>query len=122
MRALVLAALLLALLGAGCGADPERAASPAPDEDSPQQFRYVEEFVRHELSKTLGGPRGMIESALPFVAFTACWMITRDQTGLPLSPLYVSLGAALASAIVLAVIWVPVAIIILAAGMADRRG
>lgn len=31
MRALVLAALLLALLGAGCGAGPEHAAAPAPE-------------------------------------------------------------------------------------------
>jgi len=84
--------------------EPAAESLRPPGEDSPEQFTYVEEFVRHELSKTLGGPRGMIESALPFVAFTVCWMITRDQTGLPLSPLYLSLAAALASAVVLGLI------------------
>jgi hypothetical protein len=60
------------------------------------EFRYVEEFVRHELSQSLGGPRGMVEAALPFVAFTVAWMISRE--------LYPALGAAVASAVVLAVL------------------
>lgn len=68
------------------------------------EFRYVEEFVRHQLSASLGGPRGMIESALPFVAFTVAWVIVRDRTGLPLSPLQVALGAAVAVAAVLAIV------------------
>ncbi|RYZ26772.1 MAG: DUF3159 domain-containing protein, partial [Propionibacteriaceae bacterium] len=38
------------------------------------QFRYVEELVRHELSRTLGGVRGMVEAALPFVGFTVAWV------------------------------------------------
>ncbi len=82
------------------------AARPLDDaaEGSPPEFRYVEEFVRHELSKTLGGARGMIESALPFVAFTISWVLTREGTGLPLSPLYLSLGAALGIAVVLGLI------------------
>jgi hypothetical protein len=42
------------------------------------EFRYVEEFVRHELSQSLGGPRGMLEAALPFVAFTVAWMAGRE--------------------------------------------
>ena len=89
--------------------EPERASasdSQSPDQqtDDEPQFRYVEEFVRHQLSKTLGGPRGMIESALPFIAFTLCWVLTRNGTGLPISPLYLSLGAALVTALVLGVI------------------
>ena len=44
----------------------------------PPQFRYVEEWVRHELSKALGGPRGMLEGALPFVGFTAAWVIGKQ--------------------------------------------
>jgi hypothetical protein len=77
---------------------------PGPGEDGPE-FRYVEEFVRHELSKSLGGVRGMVESALPFVAFTAVWVLTKDDPpGLPLPPLYVSLLAAVLTAVVLAVI------------------
>jgi Protein of unknown function (DUF3159) len=60
------------------------------------EFRYVEELVRHELSRSLGGPRGMLEAALPFVAFTAVWMVARE--------LYPALGAAVATAVILAVV------------------
>ena len=45
MRALVLAALLLALLGAGCGADDERAAAPAP-------------VAPRDIDPTVAAPRG----------------------------------------------------------------
>jgi uncharacterized membrane protein YjgN (DUF898 family) len=62
----------------------------------PQSFRYVEDFVRYQLSSSLGGARGMIESALPFVAFTVAWLIGRQ--------LYPALGAALVTALILAVI------------------
>ena len=62
----------------------------------PQSFRYVEDFVRYQLSTSLGGARGMIESALPFVAFTVAWLIGRE--------LYPALGAALVTALILAVI------------------
>lgn len=60
------------------------------------QFTYVEEFVRHQLSTSLGGVRGMVESALPFVAFTVAWVLGRQ--------LYPALGAALGIAVVLGVI------------------
>ena len=60
------------------------------------EFRYAEEFVRHKLSESLGGVRGMLEAALPFVAFTAAWVLTHQ--------LYPALGAALATAVVLAVV------------------
>ena len=62
----------------------------------PPQHRYVEELVRAELSRTLGGVRGMVESALPFVAFTAAWVLTRS--------LYPALGAAFAVAVVSALV------------------
>lgn len=80
-------------------------AAPGPDDAprdrepqgaEPRQFRYVEEFVRHQLSESLGGVRGMLEAALPFVAFTLAWLVQRQ--------LYPALGAALATAVVLAVI------------------
>jgi hypothetical protein len=73
----------------------------APD-DTPSetaempQFRYVEEFVRYQLSQSLGGVRGMIESALPFVAFTIAWVIARE--------LYPAIAAAVATALLLALI------------------
>jgi hypothetical protein len=56
----------------------------------------VEELVRHELGQTLGGWRGMVESALPFVAFTVAWVLTRA--------LYPALGAALGVALLLALV------------------
>ena len=64
--------------------------------DQAPQFRYVEEFVRYELGKSLGGTRGMAESALPFVAFTIAWVIGRQ--------LYPAIGAAVGTALVLATI------------------
>jgi hypothetical protein len=82
----------------------ERPAEPkteSPD-DAPSaaaatpQFRYVEEFVRYQLSQSLGGARGMIESALPFIAFTIAWVITRQ--------LYPAIAAAVVTALLLAVI------------------
>jgi hypothetical protein len=64
--------------------------------EGPPQFRYVEEFVRYQLGKSLGGARGMVESALPFVAFTIAWVIGRQ--------LYPAIGAAVGIALVLAVV------------------
>ncbi|MGO1974400.1 MAG: DUF3159 domain-containing protein [Propionibacteriaceae bacterium] len=34
--------------------------------------------MRHELSEALGGIRGMLEAAAPFIAFTVAWLITGD--------------------------------------------
>jgi hypothetical protein len=62
----------------------------------PRSFRYVEDFVRYQLSESLGGARGMAESALPFVAFTVGWLIGRQ--------LYPALIAALATAVILAIL------------------
>jgi hypothetical protein len=64
--------------------------------DEEPQFRYVEEFVRYQLGKSLGGTRGMAESALPFVAFTIAWVVSRE--------LYPAIGAAVGTALVLATI------------------
>jgi hypothetical protein len=52
----------------------------------------VEAVVRQQLSKALGGRRGMAEAAVPTVLFTATWLLGRD---LDLA-IYVSVGAALA--------------------------
>ncbi|SED05304.1 Protein of unknown function [Nocardioides exalbidus] len=51
----------------------------------------VEAVVRQQLSKALGGRRGMAEAAVPTILFTATWLSMRD---LQLA-LYVSIGAAL---------------------------
>jgi len=75
----------------GSGAAPDQ-----PTRRPEPEFRYVEEFVRHQLSASLGGARGMLESALPFVAFTITWVATTQ--------LYVSLGAAVGVAVLLGVV------------------
>jgi uncharacterized protein DUF3159 len=59
----------------------------------PQSFRYVEDFVRYQLSLSLGGARGVIESTLPFVGFTIAWVVARQ--------LYPALMAALGMALIL---------------------
>ena len=50
----------------------------------------VEAVVRRQLATALGGRRGMVEAAVPTIAFTILWLTTRE---LPLA-LGVSLGAA----------------------------
>jgi Protein of unknown function (DUF3159) len=46
----------------------------------------VESLVRSQLSKALGGKRGMLEAAVPTVAFTATFLTTGDlRTGLYVS-------------------------------------
>jgi hypothetical protein len=75
--------------------DPRPTPSDPADPPAPT-FRYVEEFVRHQLGQTLGGVRGMVEGALPFIAFTLTWVARRD--------LYLALGAALAAAVVLGLV------------------
>jgi Protein of unknown function (DUF3159) len=77
-------------------ATADRAGGPGATKADPRSFRYVEDFVRYQLSVSLGGARGMIESALPFVAFTAAWLIDRQ--------LYPALLAALAVAVISAII------------------
>ena len=74
----------------------EAAVELGSSQADPRRFRYVEDFVRHQLSVSLGGARGMIESALPFVAFTIAWLGGRQ--------LYPALAAAVGAAVVLAII------------------
>jgi Protein of unknown function (DUF3159) len=74
----------------------DEAVEAGPHRVDPRQFRYVEEFVRHQLSVSLGGARGMIESALPFVGFTVAWLVGRQ--------LYPALAVAVGVAVALAVV------------------
>jgi hypothetical protein len=62
----------------------------------PGSFDYVEDFVRYQLSASLGGARGMVESALPFVAFTIAWLIGHE--------LYPALIAAIGTALIAALV------------------
>jgi hypothetical protein len=56
----------------------------------------VEAVVRSQLSKALGGRRGMVEAAVPTLLFTVTWLTTRD--------LMAALIASLAVALVLLVV------------------
>ncbi len=58
--------------------------------------RTVEELVRRQLAEALGGRRGMIEAAVPTIAFTVLWLTTRE--------LSLALAVSLASAGVLLVV------------------
>lgn len=58
---------------------------PAPDVET------VEQVVRAQLSKALGGRRGMVEAAVPTIVFTVLYLTT-DRLG---TALLVSVGAAL---------------------------
>lgn len=84
------------------GADPDLGSDPGGVDDpesgtrAAPRYRYVEEYARHQLSQTLGGARGMLEGAAPFVIFTAAWMLTQQ--------LYLSLACALVSALILAAV------------------
>jgi Protein of unknown function (DUF3159) len=65
-----------------------------PDQEREQSkatVETVEAVVRAQLSKALGGRRGMIEAAVPTALFTVTWLTTRE---LPLA-LIVSVAAAL---------------------------
>jgi hypothetical protein len=59
-------------------------ATPAPGTET------VEAVVRQQLSKALGGRRGMAEAAVPTILFTLTWLTQRD---LDLA-LMISVGAA----------------------------
>jgi hypothetical protein len=79
-------------------AEPKRGSQDTPQVATAEtpHFQYVEEFVRYQLGESLGGARGMLESALPFVAFTIAWVIGRE--------LYPAIGAAVGTALLLAAI------------------
>ncbi|MBC7593044.1 MAG: DUF3159 domain-containing protein [Kineosporiaceae bacterium] len=51
----------------------------------------VEQLIRSQLAKALGGPRGVIESAVPTIVFTLSWVIGHDLR----TSLISSIGAAL---------------------------
>ena len=58
--------------------------------NSEASVETVEAVVRAQLSKALGGRRGMIEAAVPTVLFTVFWLTTKELT----TALIVSVAAA----------------------------
>jgi hypothetical protein len=57
-----------------------RATEDAEDTQPADQPGYttVEELVRHQLGKALGGGRGIAEGAVPTLGFTITWITTHD--------------------------------------------
>ena len=56
----------------------------------------VESVVRHQLSKALGGKRGMLEAAVPTIAFTVSYLTTDDLR----TALWISVSTAVALLVV----------------------
>jgi hypothetical protein len=72
--------------------EPHEPAHDRPDNPHEAvQTATVEAVVRQQLSKALGGRRGMAEAAVPTILFTLTWLVLRDLT-LALS---ISVGSAL---------------------------
>lgn len=55
-------------------------AVPTPEPTAEEAHDTVEALVRAQLSKALGGRRGMVEAAVPTLVFTALWLTTRELT------------------------------------------
>ena len=73
----------------------ERAASSEPEPES-AAYDTVEEAVRKQLSKALGGVRGVVEAAIPTIGFTVTWIVTHK--------LQLSLGLGAGLAVVLLIV------------------
>ncbi len=67
--------------------------TPTPDK---VEADTVEAMVRHQLTKALGGRRGMAEAAVPTILFTLMWLTARD--------LNLALTVSIGSAVVLLVV------------------
>ena len=55
-------------------------ATPPSHPSTEAVTHTVESLVRQQLGQALGGRRGMIEAAVPTLAFTALWLTTRNLT------------------------------------------
>ncbi|MFT4298626.1 MAG: DUF3159 domain-containing protein [Aeromicrobium sp.] len=56
---------------------PEGAAPPGAD-GAPASVATVEQLVRQQLSEAFGGLRGVVESAVPSIAFLVAWTTTEN--------------------------------------------
>jgi hypothetical protein len=70
---------------------PDATPAPTPAPAPAPTSATVEEVVRKQLASALGGRRGMLEAAVPTIAFTVLWLTTRELR----LALAVSIGAAL---------------------------
>jgi hypothetical protein len=58
--------------------DADSAAAEGTAERPAANVETVEQLVRQQLSKALGGPRGVLEAAIPTAAFTIAYVITDE--------------------------------------------
>ncbi|HUR72632.1 MAG TPA: DUF3159 domain-containing protein [Sporichthya sp.] len=59
----------------------EEAPADSSEEPAPRpaaNVETVEQLVRQQLTTALGGPRGVLEAAVPTAAFTLCYVITDE--------------------------------------------
>lgn len=68
----------------------------APEPQRPADLATVEQVVRAQLAKALGGPRGIVEGAVPTALFTVLFLTTHDLK----SSLIVSVAVAAAAVLV----------------------
>jgi hypothetical protein len=68
------------------------------DDGAPEKAAYdtVEEAVRAQLAKALGGARGVVEVAIPTIGFTVMWIVSKE--------LRLSLGIGAGLAVILLVV------------------
>jgi hypothetical protein len=70
--------------------------SKAATPEAPATVETVEAVVRRQLTEALGGRRGMVEAAVPTIAFTVLWLTTRE--------LNLALAVSLSAAVLLLII------------------
>ncbi|MCO5993521.1 DUF3159 domain-containing protein [Actinoallomurus rhizosphaericola] len=56
----------------------DEAGAEAHGEARRAAYDTVEEAVRKQLSKALGGPRGVVEAAIPTIGFTVSWIVSHQ--------------------------------------------
>jgi hypothetical protein len=66
--------------GAAAETDADQATGKAETEAVPDKAAHqtVEEAVRTQLAKALGGARGVVEAAIPTIGFTVSWIVSKE--------------------------------------------
>ena len=64
--------------GAAAETDTDQAADEAEAVPDKAAHDTVEEAVRTQLAKALGGARGVVEAAIPTIGFTVSWIVSKE--------------------------------------------
>jgi hypothetical protein len=77
---------------------PDSVSAETSSAEPPEKAAYdtVEEAVRAQLAKALGGARGVVEAAIPTIGFTVSWIVSKE--------LRLSLGIGAGLAVILLVV------------------